>query len=217
MIKAVALDFDDTLCLTEEPCFRLENEVLRRMGRMSMERKVHVQTWGMQIQDAIRLRSPGIDVDEFWAAMPAVHQELAETGQIDIVPEENLLALDKIAAMGKLLLVLTGRTRLELTHIMDPKHHLSSRIAKFYGVDDTGHAKPDPRAFDVLLRDNNLRPEEVVYVGDSPGDAASSTGCGMSFIASLESGIRTRDNFADYPVTAFVNAFPEIVPIIAEL
>ncbi|GEM_PF-2707710 len=33
MIKAVAIDFDDTLCLTEEATFKLENATLVRMGR----------------------------------------------------------------------------------------------------------------------------------------------------------------------------------------
>jgi phosphoglycolate phosphatase-like HAD superfamily hydrolase len=38
MIRAVIVDVDDTLCLTEEASFALENEVLSRMGRPPMPR-----------------------------------------------------------------------------------------------------------------------------------------------------------------------------------
>jgi phosphoglycolate phosphatase len=35
MIKAVIIDVDDTLCLTESICFELENDVLKQMGGVS--------------------------------------------------------------------------------------------------------------------------------------------------------------------------------------
>ncbi|MGB4759594.1 MAG: hypothetical protein WBP26_06080 [Candidatus Saccharimonadales bacterium] len=80
MIKAVIIDFDDTLCLTEEACFNLENETLQRMGRKPMSRDIHKNTWGQPLYDAIRLRSPGVDADKFWEIMPTVHEEFIEGG-----------------------------------------------------------------------------------------------------------------------------------------
>ena len=65
MIKAVALDIDDTACLTEAARFELENSVLAQMGLAPMSREVHVQTWGRPLFEAIMDRSPGIDVDAF--------------------------------------------------------------------------------------------------------------------------------------------------------
>jgi len=42
VIKAVVIDLDDTLCLTEEACFDMENEVLVKMGLKPMSRDIHI-------------------------------------------------------------------------------------------------------------------------------------------------------------------------------
>lgn len=208
MIKAVIIDFDDTLCLTEEACFRLENETLRRMGRGPMTREIHKSTWGMPLHDAILLRSPGVDVDEFWKLLPSVHDEFIRGGEVDVVTDENLRTLDRLAELGKKIMVLTSRTEVEVRHLLDPTHALTHRLTAFYHKDNMTYHKPDPRAFEVIERDHGLCADQCVYVGDSPGDAAAAKGAGMHFVASLESGIRERSDFADYPVDAFINTFP---------
>jgi phosphoglycolate phosphatase len=68
MIKAVIIDVDDTLCLTEAASFDLENTALIRMGRDPMPRSIHVATWGQPLFEAILTRSPGVDVEAFKAA-----------------------------------------------------------------------------------------------------------------------------------------------------
>jgi phosphoglycolate phosphatase len=70
--------------------------------------------------------------------------------------------------------------------------------------------KPDPRAFDSLLEENSLEAQECVYVGDSLGDAAAAKGAKLHFIASLESGLKSREDFSGYPVDAFIGSFPEL-------
>jgi phosphoglycolate phosphatase len=210
MIEAVIIDFDDTLCLTEEACFNLENETLRRLGREPMSRGIHRETWGQPLYDAIQLRSPGVDADEFWKLMPTVHEEFVGNGQIDIVTEENLQTLDKLAQLGKKLMILTSRTEVEMKHLLVPTHHLASRIANFYYKDNMAYHKPDPRAFEVIEREHGLLPAQCVYVGDSPGDAAAAKGAKLHFVASLEGGLRSRDDFDAYPVDAFINKFADL-------
>ena len=56
-----------------------------------------------------------------------------------------------------------------------------------------------------------------MYIGDSPGDAAASNQAGLSFIASLESGIRQREDFAGYNVAAFIYRFPDVVDAVLSL
>lgn len=47
MIKAVIFDFDDTICLTEELCFHLENRIAQEMGYKPMTHEAHKKNWGM--------------------------------------------------------------------------------------------------------------------------------------------------------------------------
>jgi len=49
------------------------------------------------------------------------------------------------------------------------------------------------------------------------GDAAASTGANIKFVASLESGIRQKDDFKEYEIYSFMNKFTEIVGIVQNL
>ena len=217
MIAAVIIDFDDTLCLTEGACFRLENETLRRIGRAPMSRDIHRKTWGQPLYDAIQLRSPGVNADTFWQLMPTVHEEFISSGQIDVVTDESLQTLDQLAQHGKKLMILTSRTKIEVKHLLASTHHLASRITSFYFKDNMAYHKPDPRAFEVIERDHGLRPEQCIYVGDSPSDAAAAKGARLHFVASLESGLRTEDDFAAYPVDAYIAKFTDLYDAVMRL
>ena len=217
MIEAVVIDVDDTLCLTEAVCFDLENTALQRMGRNPMGREVHLGTWGQPLFEAIETRSPGIDVEEFKVVYHPVIDEFIADGRLDSIPEANYEALDRLVALGKKVMLLTSRTRGEFKHLLAPDHSLSSRVSAFYYNDNMAYHKPDPRAFDEVLRDSSLQPEQCVYIGDSPGDAAASNQAGLSFIASLESGIRQREDFAGFNVSAFINRFPDVVDAVIAL
>lgn len=217
MIEAIVIDFDDTLCLTEAACFDMENATLAAMGREPMPRDVHISTWGQPLFDAIQVRSPGIDIEAFKEAYRPTIAEYTRSGKLDVIPQANFDALDSLIAMSKSLFILTSRTESELLHILEPDHFLAPRIKGFYHKDNTQFHKPDPRVFNELLAAHKLAPERCVYVGDSIGDATAAKQAGLLFIASLESGLRQRDDFNDYQVDAFISRFPEVVDAVLDL
>jgi phosphoglycolate phosphatase len=210
MIKAVIVDVDDTLCLTEAASFDLENEVLARMGRPPMPRTVHLSTWGDPLLDAMALRSPGLDLHRFAELFPVAHQEYLAAGRLDVIPPENLRALDQLVEAGRTVLLLTSRAEAEVEHMLAPDHVLAGRVSAGYHQGNTRFRKPDPRAFDELLAETGFTPEDCVYVGDSPGDAMAAGGAGIRFIACLQSGVRRLDEFDPRYVTAAIDAFPAL-------
>lgn len=210
MIKAVIIDLDDTLCLTEQASFEMENETVKRMGREPMTREIHQQTWGKPLFEIIGTRSPGIDVAEFRKQFSPVITSYVKEGKLDAISPENLLALDTLIENNKQLYILTSRTHDEVTHLLEPDHLLAERITTFYYRDNMQFHKPDPRAFDQLLSDHKLSPEECVYVGDSVSDAEAAKKAGLHFVASLESGLRTKDDFNNYAVDTFIDHFYEV-------
>jgi phosphoglycolate phosphatase-like HAD superfamily hydrolase len=210
VIRAVVVDLDDTLCLTEAACFALENEVLALMGRAPMSRAVHRSTWGQPLLDAMRLRSPGIDLEAFAAAYPPVLGEYLAAGRLDVVPPENLETLDRLIAGGRDVMLLTSRTEAEVAHLLAPDHVLAGRLTAVYHGGNMRFRKPDARAFDELIAASGLRPGECVYVGDSPGDAQAAGGAGLWFVACLQGGVRTRDAFDEFRVDAFIETFPDL-------
>jgi phosphoglycolate phosphatase len=217
MIRAVIVDVDDTLCLTEEASFNLENEVLIQMGRPPMPRALHLSTWGAPLLEAMLLRSPGLDVDRFAALFPAMNQRYLAEGKLDVIPPENLAALDHLVRDGRTIMLLTSRAEAEVRHLLEPSHVLAARVTAAYHRNNTRFTKPDPRVFDELLTDTALDPSQCVYVGDSPGDALAAGGAGMNFIACLESGVWPLEQFDQRYVTAAVNSFPDIPSVIANL
>ena len=216
-IRAVIVDVDDTLCLTEEASFHLENEVLVQMGRPPMPRALHLATWGEPLLEAMPHRSPGLDLTHFAALFPAMHQRYLADGRLDVIPPENLAALDQLLREGRTIMLLTSRAEAEVRHLLTPDHVLAARVTGAYHQNNTRYRKPDPRAFDELLAETGLTPSQCVYIGDSPGDATAAGGAGIPFIACLQSGVRRLAEFDPHYVTAAVDSFPEIPPVIAAL
>ncbi|WP_249999288.1 HAD family hydrolase [Actinoplanes sp. M2I2] len=217
MLRAVIIDVDDTLCLTEAASYDLENEVLARLGRPPMSRAVHLATWGDTLLEAMPRRSPGVDLDRFAELFPVAHQEYLAAGRLDVIPEENLRALDELVLAGRTVLLLTSRAEAEVRHMLAADHVLAGRVSGAYHQGNTRFRKPDPRAFDELLAETGFAPGDCVYVGDSPGDAVAAGGAGLSFIACLQSGVRSLDDFDPRHVDACIDVFPDVVAAVNRL
>lgn len=195
----------------------MENEVLSRLGRPPMDRDHYRSTWGRPLFEALPERSPGVDVHAYKIIYAQLIKEYTDTGKLDVIPQANISALEQLSNAHKSLLLLTSRTHTELAHILIPTHVLSDRITAFYYKDNMQYHKPDPRAFEQIERQHGWRPEECVYVGDSISDAKAAKGAGLYFIASLESGLRRKEDFDAYKVDAFIHTFPELVSVIDSL
>lgn len=217
MIKAVIIDLDDTLCMTEAACFEIENAALAELGRPAMARELHLSTWGKPLFEIISTRSPGVDVEAFKNAYHPIITEFTDSGRLDTIPAENYAAMDTLMELGKALMVLTSRTHTEVRHLLEPDHLLASRIKAFYYRDNMQYHKPDPRAFEQLLVDTGFLPEQCVYVGDSVSDAEAAKKAGLHFIASLESGLREKEDFNGHPVDLFIPRFADVVGAVARL
>lgn len=214
MIKVVLLDFDDTLCLTEESCFQMENDVAQEMGFPPMTREMHKITWGKPLQDIIATRIPGINSREFMKHMEKTLPEYIENEKLDVIPEDNLKILDQLRNSGKKLAILTSRSLQEVQHLLHENHPLAKHIDAFYHRDNLEYLKPDPRVFNNALYQFDIMPEEAVYVGDSVSDAIAAKEAGMHFIAVLESGLRTKEDFEGKAVDFYAEKFTDILPYI---
>lgn len=211
MIKLVIVDFDDTLTLTEEAAFAIENSVAEQMGFLPMTREDHQKNWGKPLREAIVERIPGIDVDAF---MKIIEKELpifASKGLVDKITRKNIAVLEQLREQGIRLAMLTSRVQQEMLHILDTSNELHQWIEKIYYADNSSYLKPDPRVFDQILMQFSVTPHEAVYVGDSLGDGISAKGAELHFIALLESGLRTEEDFRTVKVDYFAQQFPDIL------
>lgn len=216
-IEAILFDYDDTLCMTEYDCYLIENAALAEMGRSPMSREIHKTTWGRPLLDAMTDRSPGVDVDKFETNLLRIHREWIREGKIDVVPDEYLMLLRHLGSMGIVVGILTSRKENEVLHMLEDDHPLDVVLDVFYHSDSTKVRKPDPAVFDPFFVDYpHINREHTVYVGDSPTDAEAAVYAGLGkVIISLESGLRTKADFAQFETKIdFVTNLKEVENII---
>jgi phosphoglycolate phosphatase len=197
VIKAVILDFDDTLFMTEEVCFHLENDTGAVLGLPPMRRKVHLETWGMTVEQALPLRFPGANLSSYLHAHGEIVKQYVASGQLDQLSGQNVNALTQLNESGYKLYAVTSRDIREIGHFLDGSHILMQYLhpeAMFHKGNNAYH-KPDPRVFDGVLSASGFKPSECVYAGDSLTDCRAAKGAGLLFVACLESGLRQREDF----------------------
>lgn len=214
MIKLVIIDFDDTLSLTEKACFNIENHIAKKMGFLPMDRDTHLKNWGKPIKEAIKERFPGINVNNFMVNLERTLPEFVKRSKIDVVSNVNLEVLDILKKLGYKLAILTSRTLGEVKHLINKNHPLNTRIETIYHRNNMKYVKPDPRVFKNALSEYDVKPNEAIYIGDSPSDALAAKNAGLHFIALLESKIRTRTDFVELKVDFFADTFPQIIDYI---
>lgn len=217
MIKLVIVDFDDTLCLTEEATYQMESRIGLEMGIPLMDREIHKKTFGKPIDEIISIRIPGINVPEFMKRLELMIPEYINKGILDNVSDYNLKTLLNLKAKGKTIGMLTGRSLMELKHVLSKDNPLSDIFSLSQYKDNSKYQKPDPRVFDIFFSTFNVKPSEVLYIGDSINDGVASNEAQIHFIASLESKNRTKEDFNDVKVEYFVNKFTELEEIINKL
>jgi HAD superfamily hydrolase (TIGR01509 family) len=216
-IKAIIFDFDDTLCLTEETCFNLENEVGKSLGFPPVSRELHQQTWGQKLNEVCMIRFPGVTSNSYMLAHAKIMNEWIAEGKMDVITPENLKLLSTLKTNGYKVGILTSRTKQECLHLMDRANPLSELIDFFHYQESCPYTKPDPRVFGDILMAFGVKPEETIYIGDSPTDAKAANGAGINFIASLESGLRTELNFQSYQVKFFIYSLTELADFLQPL
>ncbi len=214
MIKLVIFDFDDTLSMTEEIFFRVENQIAEKMGFAPMSRRAHQKNWGQPVKKAILERIPGIDPDEFMRLHQELMPDLVKDKVVDHITDEKIQTLKTLKRDGLRMAILTSRLLQEAEHLLNEEHHVNKYIEKIYHADNSDFLKPDPRVFDKILAEFKTDPRESVYVGDSLSDAISAKGAGLHFIAYLENGLRKESDFESVEVDYFTKSFPKIIEYI---
>lgn len=217
MIKLILVDFDDTLCLSEESCFHLENEIAAKLGFPPMTRSAHQADWGQPLRTAITKRIPGIDAEKFMAMFPEVSKKRIEEGTFDHISDANLAVLRDLRLKGYKVVIQTPRQQCEVKYLITDRSPLMSVIDGFFYQERTNCWAPDPHALLLPVRLFNATPQETVYVGESMLDVEWCKAANIHFIASLESGWVTKKELETAGATLFINIFTELPQRIEEL
>lgn len=196
--KAVLFDFDYTLGDATEAIVAGFTYAFREMGLPIPDRDSIRGTVGLMLEDAYTLLSK----DEVPARRAEFRRLFAQIGhpmQLEGVPlfpgaKELILALrDWGIPTG----VISSKRTDALVSILE-KHGLARLMSLIIGGDKVDRPKPDPQGLLNACSFLGLKPEEVLYCGDTVIDAETARRAGACFCPVLN-GVTPVDAFSSFP------------------
>lgn len=193
-IKAVLFDHDDTLVGTKEPKWAHHKHVARTHYGKELTDADIIPHWGKPLGELVCLLYGTDDVEQAMANNKSSHADFPK-----ILFEATVPTLERIKRAGKLVGIVTATSRFSFEHDLD-QHHMPRRAIDYtQTADDTPYHKPDPRVFDpaiAWLKENDIAPQDVLYIGDGLHDMKAALGAGFNFLG-VETGLVTAEQFRD--------------------
>lgn len=196
MKRAAVFDFDFTLGDSAGGIVASVNYALGKMGYEEAQEEAIRRTIGLSLARTLEVltgnREDGA-VFEAYFVEKADEVMVAETTLYAGVKE----MLADLHGQGIKLAIVTTKYNRRIRSILKA-NHIEHLIDEVIGGDDVKNPKPDPEGMKLLLERLGMRPEEILYIGDSLVDARTAEAAGVDFIAVL-TGTTEAEEFAGYP------------------
>lgn len=191
-IKAVIFDHDDTLVGTYSAKIEQHQHIAREHYDKELSEGDIRAHWGKPVSEFLCLLYDTEDVDQAVAHTITYRDRFPKKLFAATIP-----TLKRLKHSGMLVGIVTSTIRDNLEH--DLKTHQVPRdlIDYVQTLEDTDYHKPDPRVFQPTkewLKERDVSPGEVVYIGDGIQDMQAAIGSGFSFIG-VQTGIITAEQF----------------------
>lgn len=198
-IKVVLLDHDDTLVGTIKAKWAQHKEVARTFYGKDLQDAELAEHWGKPLQELICLLYDTDDAEVAMTNNQSIHQAYPKELFEGTVP-----ALKNLKGANLKLGIITATSRFSFENDLSLNPELKALLDYTQTADDTSFHKPDSRVFDPALEwldVQQVRPQEVMYVGDGLHDMKAALGAGFSFLG-VESGLVTHEQFAQAGATS---------------
>jgi pyrophosphatase PpaX len=193
-IKVIFFDHDDTLVGTIDAKWAHHKHVAQTFyGKELTDDEIRPH-WGKPLGELVCLLYSTDDVEQAMAHNTATHEAYPKELFTATVP-----TLRRIKADGLLVGVITATTRFSFEHDLDLHQVPRELIDYTQTADDTAYHKPDARVFEpalAWLAKRQIKPEEVMYVGDGLHDMKAAIGAGFNFLG-VETGLVTAEQFSE--------------------
>jgi len=213
MIRAVILDFDDTLVHSHDQVFQNMEIIARKMGLPHPKETVFNERYGSTWKDFVRQMWPQVDLTEwrnsYLTSMSSMKRSPPVAGvhaALDLLAQRYVLGL--VTGSGK-------------DHVIRNAINAKIDIKKFSFIltqDEIQKPKSDPHYFDSALgklAKIGISKEEVLFVGDSVHDLVISENTGVHFVGVL-TGPGTKDDFLekgldDHLIISSITSLPYLI------
>ena len=212
--KGIIFDLDGTLLDTIQDISDSANEVLTLYGYPNFSYDEYKLKVGDGLKNLFRNSVPdGIDDNTFEEAYRLFLKTYNKNYQNKTIPYKGIVEmLEEIDKMG-IKIGINSNKKNEYTYKLAIKFFIRVPFIAIFGERNDIPRKPDPTAAKEILKDMDLQPEEVLYVGDSKTDIMTATNAGMDGMGVLW-GFRSFEELNKYGAKYIVSNPEEIVNIV---
>lgn len=191
-IKVVLFDHDDTLVGTIEAKWAEHKHIAKKYYGKDLTDDELREHWGKPLRVMMGLLYGTDDLEQAMSYNKATHHNFPKKLQNDTIS-----TLQYLHDKGKKLGVITATHKFSLDYDLETLGIPKKLFDYIQTEDNTLFHKPDPRVFKpalAWLEKQNIKPAEVVYVGDGLHDMQAALGAGFEFIG-ITTGLTTKDQF----------------------
>ena len=195
--RAVCFDFDYTLADATDSIVAGFQHGVTKMGWPAPDRETVRGTIGYLLEDAYTMLTGDSDPARRAQFRPLFLEVAKERQRRETVlfpgAEELLRALHGHGVKTAIVSTKRGDT---IQYIME-RYHLLDQLEFVIGSEDVHAPKPDPQGLNMALERMGLKPEELLFCGDTVLDAGAAKNAGCPFCAVLN-GTTPAGDFADF-------------------
>lgn len=212
MFKAVILDFDYTLADSSKGAISCINYALDKMGLNTVSDEIACRTVGLSLKNTFLKLCDEEYVDKT-NEFSKLFIEQADRVMADLtkIYESVPKTMRILKAKGIKLGIVSGKFRYRINEILK-RADLQEIFDYIVGGEDVVNQKPNPEGVLKVIEKFNLKPEEILYIGDSLIDQETAKTVGMSFIATL-TGETKKHEFNDLNVFKYIDDISELLSL----
>ena len=209
-IKVVLFDHDDTLVDTFGNKAAQHMYVAKKYYGRDLTEEDLKREWGKSLHTVLMNLYDTDDIDRAIELSTQHHKEYPKT-----LFQDTLKTLTELRERGVLLGTLTSTVHESHDYDMQNLGFPEGIFAYTQTQEDTVMHKPDPRVFDPVkawLKDQGLRPDQVLYVGDSMYDYKAAQEAGLHFV-----GVDTGPSKGQYFRDNDIRSIPHVGHLITDV
>jgi phosphoglycolate phosphatase len=211
--KLMLFDFDYTLADSSKGAISCINYALEKMGLAKVSDEEACRTIGLSLSNTfLKLcNENGVDKVKEFSKLFIKHADevMADCTEIyGSVPE----TIKTLKANGLKLGIVSGKFRYRIEEILR-RAGLQNAFDFIIGGEDVVFQKPNSEGVMKVLRLLDLKPEELLYIGDSLTDAETAENAGVTFIATL-TGMTKKEEFSNFNVYKYINEISELIDLV---
>jgi lysyl-tRNA synthetase, class II len=204
--KAVLFDLDGTLLDTNGFILQSLNYVLNKYFNVTISESEYKPYHGIGFKSLFAAKE--IDKDEFEKYRGEyVEHQLANMHNVAMFDHVTTL-LEHLQEKGLLLGIYTNASKIKATQLIK-QIGLDKYMHTILTRDDVAHKKPHPQGIMDFMQEHNLKPSEVLYIGDTLVDIFASRAAGVDVIAINHPG-HERD-IHQYKPDYVIDSFLELI------